>query len=180
MIYYYKYKIYWSKKMKRIVLCIIALVLCLSAFISCTSTKYPIPSEEEFNIYENGKIAITLNEGDDITLNDDQETYRGIKIGDRVEKVRELYGDEYMINFDTGEICSFKEKINENRENNDGYVLALDLCVLNGKKCSIEDYYNNKTKGDKVTFTIMLLTIVNHKVEKILYSKHDFEYNPTN
>ncbi len=161
--------------MRKFVLCFSVLVLSLGILFGCAQSKYPIPSEEEFNIYRNGELEITLQDEDDIDFDETQQTFRGIQIGDRAEKVREKYGKEYMINFGTGEIDSIENIINKNKENTgESYGVALQMCEMNGKKYSIDDFYEKVKSGDKVCTTAIVIFIMDNKVTGINTSRSSF------
>ena len=81
--------------MKRILSGVLALLILLLAITGC-SPNNKLLSEEDFNVYRDGKLFMDINDvkNKSIYLDPDSETFRGLKLNDTVTKVKELYGNE--------------------------------------------------------------------------------------
>lgn len=97
----------------------IALTLCLllALLTACTTSKSNL-QREDYNVYLDGKKAVEFKEGDtfriDANSEEPYETFRGVKIGSRVEDVEKAYDDciVYAENGDVERIGNEKASLN--------------------------------------------------------------------
>ena len=111
--------------MRKAIAVILSIVLSLCIFAGCgpQKTGENVMPEEDFNIYENGNISMKW---EDMPINNFMsfsilggETNRKLKVGDSVEMLNSLYGNEIICyKDDSGKLqeCSVTEYIKNNQD----------------------------------------------------------------
>ena len=111
--------------MRKAIAVILTIVLSLCIFAGCgpKKTGENVMAEEDFNIYENGNISMKW---EDMPINNFMsfsilggETNRKLKVGDSVEMLNSLYGNEIICyKDDSGKLqeCSVTEYIKNNQD----------------------------------------------------------------
>ena len=112
-------------EMRKAIAVILTIVLSLCIFAGCgpKKTGENVMPEEDFNIYKDGKVHVYFEE---LAMNTSNsmlifggETYRGLKIGDSIELLEALYGNEIVCYEDeSGKLqeCSVSEYIDIKKE----------------------------------------------------------------
>ena len=112
-------------EMRKAIAVILTIVLSLCIFAGCgpKKTGENVMAEEDFNIYENGNISMKW---EDMPINNFMsfsilggETNRKLKVGDSVEMLNSLYGNEIICyKDDSGKLqeCSVTEYIKNNQD----------------------------------------------------------------
>ena len=112
-------------EMRKAIAVILSIVLSLCIFAGCgpQKTGENVMPEEDFNFYEDGKLVakpedLGINVGYTVE-NIGNETYRKLKIGDSIDLMEALYGNEIVCYEDeSGKLqeCSVSEFIEKNKD----------------------------------------------------------------
>ena len=141
--------------MKRLI-CLLSTVLFLFCAVSCSGGGSGTLGVEEFNVYQDGKVYLAV---EDIQLEEngyqklgefefgaEHETKRGLKVGDTVTRVKELYGNETTYDYSDYSsenpmpvVFKVSEYINQEQEKDESYIFFdLQRKMFDGKVVDME------------------------------------------
>ena len=142
--------------MRKAIAVILTIVLSLCIFAGCgpKKTGENVMPEEDFNFYEDGKLVATpedLGIGGSFLESIGNETYRKLRIGDSIEMLEALYGNEIVCYEDeSGKLqeCNVTEYIKKNKGNGNIrillYRIEYDDKIYSKKEISELPEDNNK------------------------------------
>ena len=127
--------------MKRILSGVLALLILLFAVAGCSDNEFL--AKEDFNVYRDGKLYIDINDviGNGLIFDEqNDETFRGLKVNDTVTKVKELYGDEiiYPKVRETNSIEKMSVSDHIERCIDDNYLIRFEKISIDGELYNIK------------------------------------------
>ncbi len=130
--------------MRKIIAVILTITTLLCIMAGCSSKK--LLAEEDFNIYRDGQLELDASDikGSKIRFDNSMETFRGLKKGDSITKVKDLYGEESIVVL--GEDNTIKEiTVNEYTDIVNSHELTLTFYRM---------YYDNKVYTRKESYSL--------------------------
>ena len=129
--------------MRKAIAVILTIVLSLCIFAGCGPKK--LLAEEDFNIYRDGQLELDASDiKGSIRFDSSMETFRGLKKGDSITKVKDLYGEESIVVL--GEDNTIKEiTVNEYTDIVNSHELTLTFYRM---------YYDNKVYTRKESYSL--------------------------
>ena len=155
--------------MKRILSGVLALLILLLAITGC-SPNNKLLSEEDFNVYRDGKLFMDINDvkNKSIYLDPDSETFRGLKLNDTVTKVKELYGNETVYFVYGSDIPMEKLTVTDyiKKFPSGEFLIRFDKIYLDGGLYNLEQCIDFPV-GTKYTFKTLYIKVSNYYVSEI-------------
>ena len=151
--------------MRKIIAVILTITTLLCIMAGCSSKK--LLAEEDFNIYRDGQLELDASDikGSQIRFDNSMETFRGLKKGDSITKVKDLYGEEKVSYL--AEDNTIKEiTVNEYTDIVNSHELTLTFYRV---------YYDNKVYTQKESYSLPGGAQYNYKVIQIIMKDYSVE-----
>ncbi len=152
--------------MRKIIAAILTITTLLCIMAGCSSKK--LLAEEDFNIYRDGQLELDASDiKGSIRFDSSMETFRGLKKGDSITKVKNLYGEEVLSVL--GENNTIKEmSANEYADmvNSDELRLAFYKIYYNNKVYTQQESYSLPV-GAQYNYKVILIIVKDYSVDDI-------------